>query len=71
MSTFFSFIGTGNMGGALARAAAQKLPASKILLANRTTAKAQALAQAVGCRVGTNEEAAAEAEKEAPQKEIA
>lgn len=60
MSTFFSFIGTGNMGTALARAAAQKLPASEILLANRTTAKAQALAQELGCRVGTNAEAASQ-----------
>lgn len=60
MSTFFSFIGTGNMGGALARAAAQKLPVSEILLANRTTSKAQALAQELGCRVGTNVDAATE-----------
>lgn len=60
MSAFFSFIGTGNMGGALARAAAQKLPASEILLANRTSAKAQALAQELGCRAGSNEDAAAQ-----------
>ncbi len=60
MSAFFSFIGTGNMGGALARAAAQKLPASEILLANRTSAKAQALAQELNCRAGTNEDAAAQ-----------
>lgn len=60
MSAFFSFIGTGNMGGALARAAAQKLAASDILLANRTAAKAHALAEQLGCAVGTNEDAAAE-----------
>ena len=59
MSVFFSFIGTGNMGGALARAAAQKLAATDILLANRTAAKAQALAAEFGCRTGTNEDAAA------------
>lgn len=60
MSAFFSFIGSGNMGGALARAAAQKLEASDILLANRTAAKAHSLAAELLCRVGTNEDAAAE-----------
>ena len=60
MSVFFSFIGTGNMGSALARAAAQKLEASDILLTNRTAAKADTLAQELGCRAGTNENAAAE-----------
>ena len=60
MSALFSFIGSGNMGGALARAAAQKLEASDILLANRTAAKAEALAAQLGCRVGTNADAAAE-----------
>ena len=60
MNAFFSFIGTGNMGGAIARAAAQKLPATEILLANRTPAKAAALAQELNCRTGTNEEAAAQ-----------
>ena len=56
--SLFSFIGTGNMGGAIARAAAKKLPANEILLANRTAAKAQALAQELGCLTGTNEDAA-------------
>ena len=60
MSALFSFIGSGNMGGALARAVAQKLEASDILLANRTAAKAEALAAQLGCRVGTNADAAAE-----------
>ena len=41
----FSFIGTGNMGGALARAAARKLPPEAILLSNRTPEKAAALAE--------------------------
>lgn len=40
----FTFIGTGNMGGALARAAAKSLPGAEILLSNRTPAKAEALA---------------------------
>ncbi|MCC8121312.1 MAG: NAD(P)-binding domain-containing protein, partial [Oscillospiraceae bacterium] len=44
------FIGVGNMGGALARAAAKTVPAEQIVLSNRTPAKAQALAQELGCR---------------------
>ncbi len=59
MSILFSFIGTGNMGGALARAAAKKLPSRAILLANRTAAKAEALAKELDCLTGTNEDAAA------------
>lgn len=59
MSVTFSFIGTGNMGGALARAAAKALAGSEILLANRTPSKAQALAEELGCLTGTNEDAAA------------
>jgi pyrroline-5-carboxylate reductase len=55
---YMSFIGTGNMGGALARAAAQHVPGEKILLSNRTPAKAQALAQELGCTTGTPEQAA-------------
>ena len=40
------FIGTGNMGGALARAAAKG--GHTLLLANRTPAKAAALAKELG-----------------------
>ena len=46
MSTF-GFIGTGNMGGALARAAAKSLPGENILLSNRTAEKAAALIDAL------------------------
>lgn len=60
MSILFSFIGTGNMGGALARAASKILPSDTILLANRTAAKAEALAKELGCLTGTNEDAAAQ-----------
>lgn len=60
MSVTFSFIGTGNMGGALAKAARKKVGGEEILLANRTPAKAEKLAAELGCRVGTNAEAAAE-----------
>lgn len=45
----FGFIGTGNMGGALATAAAKTLPGSEILLANRTAAKTEKLAEKLGC----------------------
>ena len=45
----FSFIGTGSMGSALARAACRSVPPEKVLLANRTYSKAQALANALGC----------------------
>lgn len=45
------FIGTGNMGGTLAIAAAKAK--ADILLCNRTTAKAEALAAQLGCAVAT------------------
>ena len=54
----FSFIGTGNMGGALAKAAARKLPPEAILLSNRTFSKAAALAEELGCAVGPVDQAA-------------
>ena len=56
----FGFIGTGNMGGALARAARKHLPGEEILLANRTAAKAEALAAELGCMVSDNRTAAAQ-----------
>ena len=49
------FIGTGNMGGALARAACSVLPSDQIFLANRTVSKAQILAEELECRVADNE----------------
>ena len=60
MSYTFSFIGTGNMGGALARAAARKLPPEAILLSNRTAARAEKLAGELGCACGDVTRAAAE-----------
>lgn len=51
----FGFIGTGNMAGALVRAACKTLEPSQILLANRTPAKAQALAQELGCILSDNQ----------------
>ena len=58
----FGFIGTGNMGGALAKAAAKSLEPQEILLSNKTFAKAQALAEELGCKALSVEEVAQEAE---------
>jgi len=53
------FIGTGNMGSAIARAAARSGLAETILLSNRTPARAEALAAELpGAAVSTNEEVA-------------
>lgn len=54
------FIGTGNMGGALARAAAKALPPRELALANRTYGKAEALAEELGCTALDNTRIAAE-----------
>ena len=62
------FIGTGNMGSALAKAVAAKGRAAfhgegtSILLANRTPAKAEALAKEVGGSAVSNKDAAAKAD---------
>ena len=49
MNNTIGFIGTGNMGGALATAAAKALDPIRIYLSNKTAAKAQALADRLGC----------------------
>ena len=57
MSTYqLGFIGTGNMGGALAQAAAKS--GAGMLLSNRTAGKAVHLAAELGCAAGTNLEVA-------------
>ena len=58
----FGFIGTGNMGGALARAARKRLGGEELLLSNRTPAKAEALAAELGCRAADNAAVAKEAD---------
>lgn len=45
------FIGTGNMGGALVRAACKAYAPEKIWIANRTEAKSRALSEEAGCCV--------------------
>lgn len=57
--TTFGFIGTGNMGGAVAQAVAKAVDPKNILLNNRTAAKAQTLAQQLGCLTDTAEAVAA------------
>ena len=54
------FIGTGNMGGAIAAAVAGQ--GRELLLANRTPAKAQSLARRLDARVVKNPEAAGESD---------
>ena len=53
------FIGTGSMGGALARAAVKNTDPKTVVLSNRTWSKAAELAAELGCAVGAIEEAAA------------
>lgn len=57
-----AFIGTGNMGSALARAAAKSGRAERLLLANRSPDKAQRLARELGGEAVDNRSAAAEAD---------
>lgn len=54
----FGFIGTGNMGGALARALRKNVEGEHILLTNRSMEKAAALAEELGAKTSGNEEIA-------------
>ena len=56
----YGFIGTGNMGSALACAVSNCVPGERIILANRTPAKAETLAEQLKCRCGDNLTAARE-----------
>lgn len=58
MAYRFGFIGTGNMGGALAKAASKALAPDQILLSNRTYAKAAVLADDLGVQAVSVQEAA-------------
>ena len=54
-----AFIGVGNMGGALAKAACKSLGGDRVLVSNRTYTKAEALSREIGCQAyPTNQEAA-------------
>ena len=54
----YGFIGTGSMGGAVAKAAAKAVGGGNLFLANRTPAKAEALAAELGGQACDNETAA-------------
>ena len=58
MMDTIGFLGCGNMGGAIARAVCKAVEPKKVFLANRTAAKAQALAKELGCKTATNAEVA-------------
>ncbi len=47
----FGFIGTGNMGGALATAVCRRIAPEQVILSNRTPAKAEDLAGRLGCAI--------------------
>lgn len=57
----FGFIGTGNMGTALARALRKTVPGHEVLLSNRTAVKAQTLAAELNCRAADNKTVAGQA----------
>ena len=50
----FGFIGVGNMGAALARAVAKTVDGNEIILANRSSSKAEILAYELGCNSADN-----------------
>ncbi len=52
----YGFIGSGNMGGALATAVCKAVEKSNVYVSNRTASKAEALAGAIGCIATTTEE---------------
>ena len=58
MNNTFGFIGTGNMGGALATAAVKGMDAKNVFLFNRTAAKAEALATKLDCSLASAKEIA-------------
>ena len=55
----YGFIGTGNMGGALARAAAKAIGGENVLLYNRTMEKAEKVARELGAKTASAEDIAA------------
>ncbi|MGN0493231.1 MAG: pyrroline-5-carboxylate reductase [Acutalibacteraceae bacterium] len=57
----FGFIGTGNMGAALARALRKTVPGHEVVLSDRTAQKAQTLAAELNCRAADNKTVARDA----------
>ncbi len=57
----FGFIGTGNMGSALARAVCKAIDSEEVLLADKASVKAQLLADELGCRYADSDTVAANA----------
>lgn len=58
MMDSIGFLGCGSMGGAIARAVCKAADPQTVFLANRTPAKAEALAAELNCRVASNSEVA-------------
>lgn len=58
MNYTFGFIGVGNMGGALAKAACRRQP-EQVVITNKTVDKAVALAEQLDCDLAMNNEAVA------------
>ena len=56
----YGFLGCGNMGSAIARAVCRGAGAEHVTLANRTPAKAEALAKELGCAAADNNTVAAD-----------
>jgi len=52
----FGFIGTGNMGGALARAVAKSVGCENVIVSDKNTESAQLLADELNCRSANTEE---------------
>ena len=52
------FLGCGNIGGAIARAVCKATDPQNVYLANRTAAKAEALAEELGCKTTVSDEVA-------------
>lgn len=62
MNKIFGFIGVGNMGGALARAACRSAGAGNVWVTDLMREKAEALATSYGCKAVNAEEIAASAD---------
>ncbi len=58
----YGFIGSGNMGGALATAVCRVVNPEEVFLSNRTPSKAEALARKLGCIASSNSEIASKAD---------